>query len=860
MHKQQIDHLRVAEEHLKFLADSHNKTIADAIDTAFTPVRVLYWFHPKAFEFLWTNWGKAGNTSLCILFIGIFITKAYYQEKRHLQITKTSFLKQKLVKRFKQELANESWLNYHFDSFEHFVDFYSETSSYKFSNLLNAFLQPALDLDVNEILASNDFVRLSDFAHIKNEKLRDFIKELFQYKKPLSERIEDKSYTAGALKNALMLRMVEPLFQEKGKVTLKDLLEWLPEQAYQGKGYTLAAAKLGHQLFDAPPKTNKSNNNDGSDTEDEGSTEIDIADELLPWPLRYFRKTKRFISALKQNIWDNALVHVKNFLWDRTNEYTMGYWITRAVATIFIKPNPLDGQLTANTTAIFFLPFIGVGLSIAYSVVKKVRELRDYLFSRNSTDYQPIPDKETKETPESYLDKLSLENKRLLNVLHFEQQLATLLQLKNELQFKMLQKQLKANARQLLRTDKDDLFNHSKQEKDRLATEIARKAGVTAEFTAEQLRDHILAKDRYFAGKKTKIVAAALLSGAGYFAAVSFVGWILLEFLLWKGVNIAMRSLYLTTIGGTKLCLTGTLIDFIFLGLAVGAGIYKGIRVAIETYRTYHEMEQKLQQKEVQKKLATLAAKETELERLKAQLRMAQQIQQEAVNKHNSSISDPKARLNPHDYQMKLSDFVNVKTTDMYSYERFSKTLSFKYSVQTYLKRVGNGGLEILMGGISGSFIARMFLSVLSIGILGTLCATNPVLGVPLLLGMIGLMVSFAAIRFWQNNHLARIKRSQQHYLDMLIPPPGSTETALEHRVDNQIALCKQLLNHCQQNIISLRKTNDLITTAQTPQAKLRPPSVSAANQSIFNRRTQHNKLEQGNCVGAQEHCRKANP
>lgn len=722
-----IDPLKVTERYVKRTSQLINDSNANGFDTYYTPQRVLYWFHPKTFEFLWSNPGIIANVVLGTLFTGLFVLKDHYSRQRRKQLTHYSFVATQLTQRFDDELNHDPC---HASAYGNFSSFQIEFNAFpeNAKELFKILLQAETNEQVLAIIEDNFF----------NEKRE----------KPL---------------------------------TIKELLKWIPVYLHKTKG-EVATIDLALELFEEEPEQRQIDIDDTTDDQ--------ASDELLPWYKRWLRNSKSLLSLG---------ISFVGFVWNHINKYTMGYWITRAIATVFNKPQKLDGSLTANTLAIFLLPLVGVVVSTIHVGLKGIRWVRDKISPRDRSGYEQLESEE--DAPKAYLAKLSKENTQLLHIKYFEKQLANLLTLKNELQQHELSNRLRKNLKYLNATQ-NTVYELSKMCKDN-ARKAIENHGLKAEqerVTAETIREDVLhnswkswksIRSWLFGGVAAKTFAAGAGTAVSYFAMVSFIFWVAEEILGYCGVsfgNALNFSLF-----------TGTWIDFVSLGIAIGVGVIAGVISAIQTYNTHQAMAQQLQQVPVKKALQELAERQNELNLLKAELIAAQGQELSAINAYNQKLLAQNRPANfllkAENWKTKLPEFA---TFDALNYARFNETLSFKTSVKTYIKQGLNRALAALMGGITGTLVARLGLSTLKVlvaaGSIGALFANPATLPVAVVLTVLFLASTafFAGIRLW-NYHLNRIKTDQQNFITLLTPPADSKEPPLKERLDLQIKLCQQL-------------------------------------------------------------------
>lgn len=589
---------------------------------------------------------------------------------------------------------------------------------------------------------------------------------------------------------AEVLDIMATVFEDKKTLSIKELLTWIPDYLHKTKG-EIATYDTAYALF-------KENNVEATiNNSDDATIPNQVNDVLLPWYRRWFNKAKWVVgTSLK-------------FIWDHINKYTMGYWISRAAATMLKGPEKHNGSLAANTLTMFLLPLVGVFISFIHVAIKVIRFLRDRFLVGSKAGYTAVEATE-EETKKAYLRKISNDNNKLLHLRYFEKQLANLLILKNELQRQELTNQLKLDMVNLNATN-----NSAYQIPDTAIASALAKVNEALEpselsqksITAETIKAKILRNNSWFSGKKSKIFAAGMGTGVSCFAMVAFIFWVAEELLQYLGhtSNIWNFSLFN---GGAFLSFSASSLSFIGLGVAVGIGVITGICTAYKTYKTHQEMALKLQQVPIKQALTELAARQNHLNRLRAELGIAQQQELRAIHYYNDLLQNQgrfsRLLLDPKAWQTKQPDFTQF---DALHYARYNQTLSFTTSTKTYIKKALNRALVLVSGGNTGTLVPRLFFSMLKVllvtGSISALFVANPPLAIVLTVLLVASTAFFAGIRLW-NYHLDRIKTEQQNFLDLLTPPAGSKEQPLKERLDLQIRVCEKLKRQAASNIALL--------------------------------------------------------
>ncbi|CAM4385703.1 MAG: hypothetical protein LEGION0398_MBIBDBAK_01124 [Legionellaceae bacterium] len=823
-----------------------NDSVNNGIDTAYTPIRVAYWFNPEGCAFLWDPAVIGGEFSIIGLFALVFVIKDHLSRQRQKQLSKYSFVANQLRKGFKASFKHGAWYDKSFTTEEEFATWFK-----------------SLDEDLTE-----DLYKTLGIKQSENSDADDRLNLLLQ------KLIDAKYFSA------------DQSYPNNKTLTIKKLLTWIPKDL-QTQGEKVTEDYI-NDLFDNEIESKKNNKitipdpaqYSNEDTENKSSRLLKLKrfltnkrlglfipedleiDSKQHWSARGLHLSLIFLKFCKWFLWD--IIFIK-LIWELVNKYTMGYWVTRGTITVGKKPKELNGSLVDDTKFIFLFPIVGDVLWLGYQIFKGLKTLIDISYEEkaNRSGYTLLPEKEN-----VTLDTLNNAQKKQLNRHYFEEKMFNLLKLKNKLQHFEFIQQLK---------DKDDVdyfeLEDFRNKKEKFLQKISARnnldelkntsnyliSNIQLEYvSAEQIKYTVLRDTRvegkwnklaaFLGGKRAKVFAASTAAGVGMFSAISFIFWILEQAITYgkdvnylnqmlspaiKGILIPLIPNWMATsftvIGGpSPLALLG-------LGLSITLGIITAYRTYRKTITTHNAMAKKFEKKEVKDALTILSKKQNKLKKLQLELKEAQILEQKLLQEYNQDMRDSSQKLKERDWVTSIPDFV---TFDALNYDRFNQTLSFKTSLKTYLKKGLNRALSILMGGISGTFVARMFFSIikaLAVGSLFALFATNPALAGVLTAIFIVSTLFFAAIRVW-NYHLDRIKTEQTNFISLITQNSDEGNT-LSTCLNRQIKLCKSLKEQSAEKMarIAIKMENSPHYVASSEQEK--PKHTFVFGKNIFNSR-----------------------
>lgn len=767
------DLLRSLEKFTEWTARGVN-TVADGIDTGFTPIRVFWQLFPEFLaSYLWTLPAVISNAFIVFGFGLLFPVRDYYQRQRKQRIFDFNYVTSQLIKTFQESLKNDHWSEQKI--------FYGR-----------------LDLEI----------------WYKACGAHDFFYKLLQVK-------TDKEVLA------ILHHFFQKQTQAKKPVTLKSLLAWLPVYiassapiaATNAEGYTALAAT-----------------DDDEETSDSTEIEYNIGKkQRLKLIKKLYDKRKLSIAAPAKPGKNDVKETAQSVLWGTPNQYTMWYWIVKSILTVFNKPTD-KGALVPNTTPIFLLALIGPVSHLAYLFFNTVRKIRDWL----SPSKNPQSDKIQYET-------LDDDQKKIVHQMWFAKYLSQLERLKAKLHYSQtvsaLQKNLKKQHSDTAFNDinkaniSDNEFKElASSEKEKQMTLLQTIQSNTEKFAAqyEQITAKTI-KDKFATNKPAAVIVRSTIWFSTIFAQVSFIIWVTSEILGYTGhigtlINAAKIPAALAFLGGPQ-------IAFIGAGISAGLGLIAAVIAGINTYQTYSRMEKDLQNHRSNREIAQKA---NELNRLKAEVQALQLAEKQMIEKNRNCIGNANLEINESlaSMQTELPDFAQ---TEAINNRRLREILSFKYTITTGLKKLGNGLLTALVGGITGSLLVRVGIFSISAALaatsFGVLITVNPVAAAVLGGLLLGGVVLMAAAKLW-NHHLNRIEEDQKAYLK----EAGTSRLQL---LEKQVKICKTFIQKAKSNIASLIATKKIITEQKLtfPQTKKpiflrkssKPPVTTSA--ATLNRR-----------------------